>query len=63
MNEQTQPINSVHYLVEMIANNSSHFVRVRKAKFFEALENAKGDLSTREFIKDGVKSIILQASA
>tara|TARA_R110002012_G_scaffold244174_1_gene418861 strand:+ start:339 stop:530 length:192 start_codon:yes stop_codon:yes gene_type:complete len=63
MNEQTQPINSVHYLVEMIANNSSHFVRVRKAKFFEALNSAEGDLSTREFIKDGVKSIILHASA
>ena len=63
MNEQTQPINSVHYLVEMIANNSSHFVRVRKAKIFEALNSAEGDLSTREFIKDGVKSIILQASA
>ena len=63
MNEQTQPINSVHYLVEMIANNSYHFVRVRKSKFFEALNSAEGDLSTREFIKDGVKSIILQASA
>ena len=46
-----------------IYHNSSHFVRVRKAKFFEALNSAEGDLSTREFIKDGVKSIILQASA
>ena len=49
MNEQ---INAVQYLVEIITNETSHFVRVRKAKFFEALENAKGDLSTREFIKD-----------
>jgi hypothetical protein len=63
MNEQTQTVNAVHYLVEMIANNSSHFVRVRKAKFFEALNSAEGDLSTREFIKDGVKSIILQPTS
>ena len=63
MNEQKQTINSVQYLVEMIANNSSHFVRVRKAKFFEALKSAEGDLSTREFIKDGVKSIILQPAS
>ena len=61
MNEQQ--INSVQYLVEMIANNSSHFVRVRKNKFFEALNSAEGDLSTREFIKDGVKSIILQPTS
>tara|TARA_R100001086_G_C11606756_1_gene194725 strand:- start:281 stop:463 length:183 start_codon:yes stop_codon:yes gene_type:complete len=60
MNEQ---INAVQYLVEIITNQTSHFVRVRKAKFFEALENAKGDLSTREFIKDGVKSIILQPAS
>ena len=60
MNEQ---INAVQYLVEIITNETSHFVRVRKAKFFEALENAKGDLSTREFFKDGVKSIILQPTS
>ena len=60
MNEQ---INAVQYLVEIITNETSHFVRVRKAKLFEALENAKGDLSTREFIKDGVKSIILQPTS
>ena len=60
MNEQ---INAVQYLVEIITNETSHFVRVRKAKFFEALENAKGDLSTREFIKDWVKSIILQPTS
>ena len=60
MNEQ---INAVQYLVEIITNETSHFVRVRKAKFFEALENAKGDFSTREFIKDGVKSIILQPTS
>lgn len=60
MNEQ---INAVQYLVEIITNETSHFVRVRKAKFFEALNSAEGDLSTREFIKDGVKSIILQPTS
>ena len=60
----TKPnIASVHYFAEIVADNLSHLVRVRKSKFNEAFKNAEGTLSIREEVVDDVKKIILQASA
>lgn len=56
-------ITSVHYFAEIIADNLSHLVRVRKSKFNEAYAIAEGTLSTREEVEGEVKKIILQASA
>ena len=56
-------ITSVHYFAEIIADNLSHLVRVRKSKFNEAYACAEGTLSTREEVEGEVKKIILQASA
>ena len=56
-------IASVHYFAEIIADNISHLVRVRKSKFNEAYNDAEGTLSTREEVEGDVKKIILQASA
>lgn len=56
-------ITSVHYFAEIIADNLSHLVRVRKSKFNEAYAYAEGTLSTREEVQGEVKKIILQASA
>jgi len=56
-------ITSVHYFAEIIADNLSHLVRVRKSKFNEAHASAEGTLSTREEVEGEVKKIILQASA
>ena len=56
-------IASVHYFAEIIADNISHLVRVRKTKFQEAFKNAEGTLSIREEVVDDVKKVILQASA
>tara|TARA_S200002703_G_scaffold128091_1_gene114812 strand:+ start:44 stop:229 length:186 start_codon:yes stop_codon:yes gene_type:complete len=56
-------ITSVHYFAEILADNLSHLVRVRKSKFNEAYNDAEGTLSTREEVEGDVKKIILQASA
>jgi len=37
-------ITSVHYFAEIIADNLSHLVRVRKSKFNEAYASAEGTL-------------------
>ena len=55
-------ITSVHYFAEIVADNISHLVRVRKSKFNEAFNNAEGTLSIREEVVDDVKKVILQAS-
>ena len=44
-------ITSVHYFAEIIADNLSHLVRVRKSKFNEAYMSAEGSLSTREEVQ------------
>ena len=39
----TKPnIASVHYFAEIVADNLSHLVRVRKSKFNEAYKDAEG---------------------
>jgi len=59
----TKPnITSVHYFAEIIADNLSHLVRVRKSKFNEAYMSAEGSLSTREEVQGDVKKIILHSA-
>ena len=55
-------ITSVHYFAEILADNLSHLVRVRKSKFNEAYNDAEGTLSTREEVQGDVKKIILQSA-